>query len=82
MKANNVEDASSNEQIDNLEAEIENLKAQIDECAQKTRDLLSQEDPYTGITYAQEIFKLKQEKLALQVEIDIRKKKINRLKFI
>lgn len=41
---------------------------------------MAAEDPGAGIFFAQEIFKAQQDKLRLEVEIELRRKKINRIR--
>ena len=48
---------------------------------QKIIELRNQENPAEGKFFAEKIFALQQEKLRLEVEIDLRRKKINRLTY-
>ena len=44
------------------------------------RELLAAENPSAGIFHAAEIFRLQQSKLRLEVEMEFRRKKINRIR--
>lgn len=79
MHRNSAEDALLSKQINSHKAEIKNLKSSKEKLEQKIKDLLFREDPNKGIFHAQEIYRLKQDKLCLQVEIDIQEKKLKRL---
>jgi hypothetical protein len=72
---------SSNEELVALDAEIEELTRQKDDCERKRRELLQQEDLKSGRHHASRIHELQHEKLRLSVEIDARRKRRNRLLF-
>lgn len=72
--------ASASEQIAALEAEIVDFSRQQAECATRIRQLLFSEDPAGGKVFAKEIFTLQQEKLRLEVEVQFRRNKMNRLR--
>ena len=72
---------SLSEDISALEAEIEELSRQMEDCEKKRRELLQQEDLRSGRHYAAEIHELQHEKLRLRVEIDARRKRRNRLAY-
>lgn len=78
---NQVEGDSLSREIEALNNEIKELEKQKKECLQKLIELRSQEDPKTGKFFPEQIFSLQQEKLRLEVEIDLRRKKINRLTY-
>ena len=61
-----------------LEAEMERLGQEKKQCEQMIQELRLKEDPGQGIFYAREIFDRQQEKLRIQVEIDLRRAKKNR----
>jgi hypothetical protein len=46
----------------------------------RCRALLAAEDPAKGVFHAAEIFRLQQYKLRLEVEMEFRRKKINRIR--
>lgn len=75
-------DASGSEAgaIAALEAELEDFKSRQIACAAKIKELLFSEKPYEGIVHAREIYRLQQDKLRMQVEIDCRRNKINRIR--
>ena len=70
---------SASEKIKAIEAEIKDLTRQKEEHEIKVRELMQSENPASGKFYAQEIFQHKQDKLRLEVELDWRQKRINRL---
>lgn len=72
--------ASASEQIAVLEAEIVDFSRQQADCAERIRQLLFSEDPAGGKVFAREIFSLQQEKLRLEVEVQFRRNKMNRLR--
>jgi hypothetical protein len=69
-----------------IEARIEALSSQLAKLAerkkaaeQRVRELMAAEDVRGGVTYAQEIFEAKQEKLVLETEMEIARRQRNRL---
>ncbi len=74
------DDASVSEEIETLKAEILKFSADKDTLEQDIRTLLQDENPALGVFHHQEIFSSQQEKLRLDAEIDIRRRKINRLR--
>lgn len=76
----NNADASVSEAIVALESEIVDFSRQQAECADRVKKLMLEEDPARGIVFAKEIFTLQQEKLRLEVEIQFRRNKINRIR--
>jgi chromosome segregation ATPase len=68
-------------EIEALNEEIRKLEKQKKECMQKIIELRNQENPAEGKFFPEKIFALQQEKLRLEVEIDLRRKKINRLTY-
>lgn len=70
---------SIDDEIATLEAERAAFMSQQETVVAEIKRLREAEDPATGTYYAQEIFTLSQEKLRLEAEIDIRRRKINRL---
>ena len=69
----------SNEQdLVELEDQIEAFADQKKQCEQEIHQLRLQEDPEQGIFFAQEIFSKQQEKLRLQVELNLCRAKKNR----
>ena len=76
----NAASKSEAEVIASLEAEIRDFTSQRESCARKVKELLFSENISQGVVYAKEIFRLQQDKLRLQVEIDCRRNKINRIR--
>jgi hypothetical protein len=54
--------------------------AQRDECVRRVQELMAAEDPAAGIFHATEIYNLQKDKLRLDVEIEFKRKKINRIR--
>ena len=63
-----------------LSAEAEELAARQKEVMAEIRRLRESEDLAAGKVYAQEIFALQQEKMRLEVEIEMRRRKVNRIR--
>lgn len=63
-----------------LEAEIVDLEKQKKSCEDLVRDLMAREDPKAGVYFAREIFQAGQDKMRLATEIEIRRKRINRIR--
>ena len=74
------ESASPAELIARAEAEMAGFAAERDACVAKCRELLAAEDPAKGVFHAAEIFRLQQDKLRLEVEMEFRRKKVNRIR--
>ncbi len=73
-------DASASEAIAALEQEIRDISRQQADCADRVKKLLFEEKPNQGIVFAKEIFTLQQEKLHLEVELQARRNKVNRIR--
>jgi hypothetical protein len=71
--------ASESEAIALCEAEIASFTAQRDDCVRRVRELMAAEDMAKGIFHSEEIFLLQRDKLRLEVEIQFRTNKINRI---
>jgi len=72
--------ASESEAIGLCEAEIACFTTQRDDCVRRVRELMAAEDVAKGIFHAEEIFLLQRDKLRLEVEIQFRTNKINRIR--
>ena len=72
--------ASESEIIAECEAAIADFTAQRDANLDRIRQLMAEEDPAKGVFHAQEIHKLQQDKLRLDVEIEFKRKRINRIR--
>ncbi|TVM16197.1 hypothetical protein DPQ33_12810 [Oceanidesulfovibrio indonesiensis] len=79
MSPNQKDDAYES-QVAALESEIETLLGEKKNAEDKVKELRETEDVSRGIVFAQEIFAFQQEKLRLEVEVELRRKKINRIK--
>jgi hypothetical protein len=66
-------------QIEAIEKEIGRFRAEQAEAIAKVKELLLQEDPARGITFHEDIFRLQQDKLRLDTEIQILQVKLRRL---
>ena len=73
------EKESESQQIETIEKEIARFKAEQDEAQAKVKELLLNEDPALGITFHEDIFRLQQDKLRLDTEIQILQVKLRRL---
>ncbi|MCJ2165508.1 MULTISPECIES: hypothetical protein [unclassified Pseudodesulfovibrio] len=65
--------------VPTLEAEAAALTLERDKTKLAVRQLMEAEDPKNGIYHHEEIFRLQQDKLRLDVEIKFRTNKINRI---
>ncbi|WP_432738397.1 hypothetical protein [Maridesulfovibrio sp. FT414] len=74
------EEESKSISIPEIEAEIEDFKKQLEASKVRTKELMAGEKPAEGIFFAKEIFESQQDKLRLEVEIDTRQRKINRMR--
>ena len=75
-----IEKESKSIKISEIKAEIETFMEELEFCQNRTKTLMASEDPSKKIYFAREIFASQQDKLRLEVEIDTRRKKINRIK--
>ncbi|WP_027720413.1 hypothetical protein [Maridesulfovibrio zosterae] len=80
MTQNPTEKESKLISIPEIEIEIENFKKELELCVERKKMLMQSEDLSEGIFYAKEIFESQQDKLRLEAEIDIRQRKINRIR--
>lgn len=78
MTSQNVNESES-QQIKTIEKEITRFKAEQAQAQAKVKELLLQEDPARGITFHEDIFRLQQDKLRLDTEIQILQVKLRRL---
>lgn len=77
--ASNSDEWDLPEDRESLEKQVEELTATQAATVDRIKRLMAAERPFEGITFAPEIFEAQQEKLRLEVEIDIRRKRIRRL---
>jgi predicted RNase H-like nuclease (RuvC/YqgF family) len=73
-------DKRLSDDINVLEAEVAQLNLELEKTKQSVRQLRDEEDPAKGVYHHEEIFQAQQDKLRLDVEIQFRTNKINRLK--
>jgi len=73
-------DESVSDEIKILEAEAAELAAERAEMEARVRELREKENIPAGIVYSKEIYEAQQNKLRLDVDIQFRRNKINRLK--
>jgi hypothetical protein len=67
------------EDIPTLEAEIARLTREREETVRSIRELMAAENPAAGVFHHAEIFELQRDKLRLDVDIQFRVNKINRI---
>ena len=72
--------ASESKAIARAQAEMDAFAAERDACVKKCRALLAAEDPAAGVFHAAEIYRLQKDKLRLEVEMEFKRKKINRIR--
>jgi len=63
-----------------LEAEMADFLRRKQECETQVRRLRGEEDMAAGRFFAKEIFELQRDKMRLDVEAELRRKRINRLR--
>jgi len=78
MTSQNVNESES-PQIEAIEKEIARFRVEQAEAAATVKDLLQREDPARGITFHAEIFRLQQDRLRLDTEIQFLQVKLRRL---
>lgn len=78
MTSQSVKESES-QQIEAIEKEIGRFRAEQAEAQAKVKELLQREDPARGITFHEDIFRLQQDKLRLDTEIQILQVKLRRL---
>jgi len=66
-------------QAGELAAKLAELTERRDAVVKRVRELMAAEDSKAGVYYAQEIFAAKQEKLALETEMEITRRQRVRL---
>ncbi|WP_428565719.1 MAG: hypothetical protein ACP59X_05085 [Solidesulfovibrio sp. DCME] len=71
--------ATADEQIAALDAESVALAERKAAVEKQVRELMAAEDCRAGVYYAQEIFAAKQEKLVLETQLEILRRRRNRL---
>ena len=80
LKNHEDDESACPEEIARLEVEMGEFALQKSEREREIRELREAEDPALGISRHAEIFEAHQDKLRLDVEIELRRKRINRIK--
>lgn len=81
MNQNDLFDGkSADESIQVLEAEMAAFGDELEAAKKAVLTLRATERPLEGVVYAQEIFQNQQNKLRLETEIEIRRRRINRIR--
>lgn len=70
---------SESRQIESIELEIESFRTQQARIQTEVQELLRREDPARGITFHEDIFRLQQEKLRMDTEIQFLQVRLRRL---
>ena len=78
MARNDDGELLNDQDLARLEEEMARLEQEYTQCVQQIQSLRAQEDPEAGIFYAQDIFARQQEKLRLQVDLDLCRARKNR----
>lgn len=78
--ANRFEGMTDDEIVALMQEEIARLTIEQARAVSLEKELREKEDPANRISYATEIFAAQQDKLRLGVEIELRQKKINRIR--
>ncbi len=76
------EDADIERRVEELSARLAELAERKTAVEKRVRALMDAEDPKAGIFHAQEIFAAKQEKLALETEMEIARRQRKRLTMV
>lgn len=75
-----LDDASLPNDVDGLTAEIAEAQKRIAACGDKIEELLRAERPAEGLFHAAEIHRLKQLRMMLRYQVDLRTARANRLR--
>ncbi|MFO7802499.1 MAG: hypothetical protein R6V55_09420 [Desulfovermiculus sp.] len=78
MARNDDGELLNDQDLDRLETDMAGLEQEKEQCVRHIQTFREQEDPQAGIFYAQKIHAQQQEKLRLQVEIDLCRARKNR----
>jgi len=71
---------SESQQIESIEREIEHFRDEQARVQAEVLDLMQREDPEHGITFHEDIFRLRQDKLRLDTEIQFLQVKLRRIR--
>ena len=70
---------SESPQIEAIERDIDRIRTEQAAIQTRVRDLLQREDPANGVVFHDEIFRLQQDKLRMDTEIQFLQVKLRRL---
>ena len=70
---------SESRQIEAIERDIDRIRTEQAAIQTRVRDLLQREDPANGVVFHDEIFRLQQDKLRMDTEIQFLQVKLRRL---
>lgn len=71
--------ASESPQTEAIERDIDRIRTEQAAIQARVRDLLQREDPANGVVFHEEIFRLQQDKLRMDTEIQFLQVKLRRL---
>ena len=70
---------SESRQIEAIERDIDRIRKEQAAIGSRVQDLLQSEDPERGVTFHEEIFRLQQDKLRMDTEIQFLQVKLRRI---
>lgn len=82
MTTSHNESASELQQIEDIEHQIDLLRLEQAQAHAQAKEFLQREDPARGICFHAEIFRLQQDRLRLDTEIQFLQVKLRRLKAV
>ena len=71
--------ASESPQTESIERDIDRIRTEQAAIQTRVRDLLQREDPANGVVFHDEIFRLQQDKLRMDTEIQFLQVRLRRL---
>ena len=70
---------SESRQIEAIERDIDRIRTEQAAIGSRVQELLQREDPARGVTFHEEIFRLQQDKLRMDTEIQFLQVRLRRL---
>jgi hypothetical protein len=70
---------SESRQIETIKRDIDRIRTEQAAIGARVQDLLRREDPERGVTHHEEIFRLQQDKLRMDTEIQFLQVKLRRI---
>lgn len=70
---------SKSQQTETIEREIERIRSEQARIQAEVQELLRREDPVQGVTFHEDIFRLQQDKLRMDTEIQFLQVKLRRI---